>query len=330
MVDTFYDVVGIGNAIVDVLSQEDEEFIVHHKLNKGTMTLVDAARADALYASMGPAIEVSGGAAANTIAAIASLGGRGAFIGKVRDDQLGSIFRHDVISLGVTFGGTPTTDGLSTGRCLIVVTPDAQRTMSTYLGVSAELGPEDVDEALIAAAQITYLEGYLWDKPRAKHAFTLAAGAAHEAGRMVALSLSDPFCVGRHRGDFRSLVDRHIDVLFANEDEIVSLYEEHAFDAALQRVRNHVPIAVLTRSEKGAVVVAGDDVHVVDAEPVAHVVDTTGAGDAYAAGFLWGLTRRLRLEACARVAAIAAAEAISHIGARAETSLAELVRQKLG
>jgi sugar/nucleoside kinase (ribokinase family) len=201
--------------------------------------------------------------------------------------------------------------------------------MSTYLGVSAELGPEDVDGEMIAQAQITYLEGYLWDRPRAKQAFTAAAGIAHQAGRMVALSLSDPFCVDRHRDDFLELVDRHVDVLFANEDEIVSLYREHSFDGVLQRVRNHCPIAVLTRSEKGAVVAAGDDVHVVDAEPVAHVVDTTGAGDAFAAGFLWGLTRKLRVELCARIAAIAAGEAISHFGARAETPLAELVRRKL-
>ena len=330
MADSLYDVVGIGNAIVDVLAQEDDDFLIRHGMRKGTMTLIDAERAESLYAAMGPAIEVSGGSAANTIAAVASLGGRGAFIGKTKNDQLGAIFRHDVVSLGVAFGGKPATDGLPTGRCLIVVTPDAHRTMNTYLGVSAELGPEDVDGEMIASARVTYLEGYLWDKPPAKQAFTAAAGIAHEADRMVALSLSDPFCVDRHRADFQSLIDRHVDVLFANEDEIVSLYQEHSFDGALQRVRNHCPIAVLTRSEKGAVVVAGEDAHVVDAEPVAHVVDTTGAGDAYAAGFLWGLTRGLRLETCARVAAIAAAEAISHVGARAETSLAGLVRQKLG
>lgn len=330
MAESLYDVVGIGNAIVDVLSQEDDDFILRHGLNKGTMTLIDAERAESLYAAMGPAVEVSGGSAANTIAAIASLGGHAAFIGKTKDDQLGAIFRHDVISLGVAFGGTPASDGLSTGRCLIVVTPDAHRTMSTYLGVSAELGPEDVDADMIASAQITYLEGYLWDKPRAKQAFTTAAGIAHQADRRVALSLSDPFCVDRHRQDFQALVDRHVDVLFANEDEIVSLYQEHSFDGALQRVRNHCPIAVLTRSERGAVIVTGDTVHILDAEPVAQVVDTTGAGDAYSAGFLWGLTRGLRLESCARIAAIAAAEAISHVGARAETSLAELVRQKLG
>ena len=330
MAERMFDVVGIGNAIVDVLTHADDAFIERHGLAKGTMTLIDAERAEALYAAMGPAIEVSGGSAANTIAAVASLGGRGAFIGKVKNDQLGAIFRHDIVSLGIRFGGMPAVDGLSTGRCLIVVTPDAQRTMNTYLGVSSELGPEDVDAEMIAAADVTYLEGYMWDRPRAKEAFIRAAGIAHEAGGSVALSLSDPFCVDRHRDDFRSLVEDHVDVLFANEDEIVSLYREHSFDGALQRVRHHCPIAVLTRSEKGAVVVAGDDVHVCDAEPVEPVIDTTGAGDAYAAGFLWGLTRSLRLETCARIAAVCAAEVISHVGARPEVPLADLVRQKLG
>ncbi|MFO1112470.1 MAG: adenosine kinase [Rhodospirillales bacterium] len=330
MAESLYDVVGIGNAIVDVIAQADDAFLIRHGLNKGTMTLIDWQQADALYAAMGPAVEVSGGSAANTIAGIASLGGSAAFIGKVKDDQLGAIFRHDIVSLGITFAAAPASNGLSTGRCLIVVTPDAQRTMNTFLGVSSELGPEDVDVSVIATAHTTYLEGYLWDRPRAKQAFINAAGIAHEAGRTVALSLSDPFCVDRHRDDFRELVDRHVDVLFANEDEIVSLYREHSFDAALQQVRHHCPIAVLTRSEKGAVVVAGNDVHIVDAEPVEHVIDTTGAGDAYAAGFLWALARGLRLEASARIAAVCAAEVISHVGARPEVSLAELVRQKLG
>jgi len=330
MADAPYDVVGIGNAIVDVLSQADDAFLIRHDLTKGAMTLIDAARAEQLYDAMGPGIEVSGGSAANTIAAIASLGGRGAFVGRVRDDQLGRIFRHDILALGIAFRGTPATEGPATGRCLILITPDAQRTMNTFLGASAEFGPEDVDEQIVAQARTTYLEGYLWDQPRAKQAFVAAAGIAHGAGRTVALSLSDPFCVDRHREDFLSLVENHVDVLFANEDEIVSLYREHSFDAALQQVRRHCPIAVLTRSEKGAVVVAGDAVHVVDAERVPHVADTTGAGDAYAAGFLWGLARGLRLETCARVAAVCAAEVISHVGARPEASLADLVRQKLG
>lgn len=330
MADSLYDVVGIGNAIVDVIASADDAFLIRHGLAKGTMTLIDWARAESLYAAMGPAVEVSGGSAANTIAAVASLGGRAAFIGKVKDDQLGGIFRHDIVALGITFAGLPATDGLSTGRCLILVTPDAHRTMNTFLGVSADLGTEDVDAGVVAAAHTTYLEGYLWDRPRAKEAFVAAAHIAHQAGRTVALSLSDPFCVDRHRDDFQQLVDRHVDVLFANEDEIVSLYQEHSFDAALQRVRHHCPIAVLTRSEKGAVIVAGDDVHIVDAEKVQQVVDSTGAGDAYAAGFLWALARGMRLETCGRIAAVCAAEVISHVGARPETSLAELVRQKLG
>jgi sugar/nucleoside kinase (ribokinase family) len=322
-VETQYDVVGIGNAIVDVIAHADEAFIARNGLNKGTMTLVDAETSERLYQKMGPGIEMSGGSAANTIAALASLGGRGAFVGKVRDDQLGTIFRHDIRSLGITFDTEPATDGLPTARCLILVTPDAHRTMQTFLGVSGELGPEDVDDAMIAASQVTYLEGYLWDRPRAKAAFVKAGRVAQKAGRMVALSLSDPFCVDRHRADFLGLVNDYVDVLFANEDEIVSLYEEHSFDGALQKVRGHCRVAVLTRSDKGSVVVSGDEIHVIDAEPVDEVVDTTGAGDAYAAGFLYGLTHGLALDTCARLAGITAAEIISHVGARPEVSLAE-------
>ncbi|MFO1127593.1 MAG: adenosine kinase [Rhodospirillales bacterium] len=329
MAELRFDVVGIGNAIVDVLAHADEAFLVRHRLDKGTMTLIDAAKAEALYAAMGPAVEVSGGSAANTIAALASLGGKGAFIGKVRDDQLGSIFRHDIVSLGVAFTTPAASSGPPTARCLVLVTPDADRTLQTFLGIAADIGPEDVDEQLIAAARVTYLEGYLWDQPRAKHAFILAAELAHAHGRNVALSLSDPFCVDRHRADFLRLIGEHVDVLFANEDEIVSLVEEHSFDAALQRVRDLCRIAVLTRSEKGSVVVAGDEIHIVDAEPVAAVVDSTGAGDAYAAGFLFGLSRQLRLETCARIGSIAAAEVIGHVGARAEVPLADLVRDRL-
>jgi sugar/nucleoside kinase (ribokinase family) len=329
MAERGYDVVGIGNAIVDVLAHADEAFLSAHGLSKGTMTLIDRATADALYEKMGPAVEVSGGSAANTIAGLASLGGKGAFIGKVRDDQLGAIFRHDIRSLGIAFDTPPAVDGASTGRCLVLVTPDAHRTLQTYLGSAAELGPDDVDGDVIRSAQITYLEGYLWDRPAAKEAFVKAAELAHAAGRRVALSLSDPFCVDRHRADFQDLVDRHVDIVFANEDEIVSLYQVHAFDEALQRVRGHSDIAVLTRSEKGAVVVAGDEVHVIDAEPVEDVVDTTGAGDAYAAGFLFGLTRRWPLARCGQVAALAAAEVISHVGARPEVPLRDLIQLKL-
>ncbi len=330
MTDADLDTVGIGNAIVDVISHADDALLLRHGLNKGTMTLIDAARADALYAMMGPAVEVSGGSAANTIAALASLGGNGAFIGKVRDDQLGAIFRHDITSLGICFSTLAASEGPPTGRCLIFVTPDAERTMQTFLGAGGYVGPEDVDEAVIAAARVTYLEGYLWDQPRAKQAFVLAAELAHAHHRKVALSLSDPFCVDRHRDEFLRLIDEHVDLVFANEDEIVSLYREHSFDGALQHCRAGGKLMVLTRSEKGSVIVAGDEVHVVDAERVANVADTTGAGDAFAAGFLFGYTRDLQLATCARIAAIAAAEVISHVGARAEVSLAELLRQKLG
>ena len=324
-----HDVVGIGNAIVDVIAQAEDEVIDALGLNRGTMTLVDAETAARLYDRMGPAVEVSGGSAANTIAALASLGGRGAFIGKVSDDQLGSIFRHDITSLGISFLSEPANGGTPTGRCLIFVTPDAHRTMQTFLGVSAELAPADIDEQAVAGARVTYLEGYLWDRPAAKDAFRKAAQVAHGAGRLVALSLSDPFCVDRHRADFRALVEHHVDVLFANEDEIVSLYQEHSFDAALQQVRHHCWIAALTRSEKGSVIVSNNEVHVVEVELVESVVDTTGAGDAYAAGFLFALTRDMDLSLCARVGGICAAEAIGHMGARPETSLAALVAARL-
>ena len=292
------------------------------------MTLVDADRADYLYARMPPGIEMSGGSAGNTIAGVASLGGRAAYIGKVCDDQLGRVYRHDIRALGVTFDVASATEG-ATGRCLIIVTSDAQRTMQTYLGAGSDLGPEDVDEALIATAQITFLEGYLWDPPRAKEAFLKAAGIAHKASRRVALTLSDPFCVERHREEFRDLVAGHVDLLFANETEIQMLYEADTFDDALRQVRGRCKIAALTRSAHGSVIVSGEDVHVLPAEPVTHVVDTTGAGDLYAAGFMYGLTHGMDAATCGRIAGIAAAEVISHFGARPEVSLAELIRQTL-
>jgi sugar/nucleoside kinase (ribokinase family) len=328
MDETRFDVVGIGNAMVDVIAHADDAFLRTHDLVKGAMTLIDADRAEELYARIPPAVEVSGGSAGNTIAGLASLGGRAAYIGKVCDDQLGRVFRHDIRAAGVAFDVAAASVG-STGRCLIVVTPDAQRTMQTYLGAGSDLGPEDVDAELIASARVTYLEGYLWDPPRAKEAFLKAARIAHDAGRRVSLTLSDPFCVERHREEFLDLVSAHVDVLFANEAEIMSLYQADSFDDALQHVRGHCEIAALTRSERGAVIVAGAEVHVVDAEPVEHVVDTTGAGDAYAAGFLHGLTRGMDVPACGRIAGIAAAEVISHFGARPEVSLADLVRERL-
>jgi sugar/nucleoside kinase (ribokinase family) len=318
------DVVGIGNALVDVLSQEGEAFLVAQGLTKGAMQLVDEARARALYAAMGPAVEVSGGSAANTIVGVASFGGRAHYIGKIRDDQLGDVFSHDLRAVGVGYSTRAATSGPSTGRCLIVVTPDAQRTLTTYLGASVQLGPADVDKGVIERAGIVYLEGYLFDPPEAQRAFHVAAGIAHAAGRKVALTLSDPFCVGRHRAAFRELVERHVDVLFANEAEILALYEAADFDAALQQVRRHTAVAALTRSERGSVVVAGDDVHVIDAHPVTAVVDTTGAGDLYAAGFLFGLSRGRSLGACGRLGSLAAAEVISHVGARPQTPLKQL------
>jgi sugar/nucleoside kinase (ribokinase family) len=323
------EVTGIGNAIVDVLAHAEDRFLEENGLNKGTMTLIEADAAEQLYARMGPGVEVSGGSAANTIAAFASLGGKGGFIGKVANDQLGAIFRHDIRSLGITFETAPATNGLSTGRCLVLVTPDAHRTLQTFLGASAEIGPEDIDPELIACSQVTYLEGYLWDRPRAKEAFEKAAQIAHAAGRRVALSLSDPFCVDRHRADFLRLVEQHVDILFANEDEILSLYQVHSFAAALERVRAQCEVAALTRSEKGSVVVVDSAVHVIDAEAADQVVDTTGAGDAYAAGFLFGITHEFDLETCGRLGSIAAAEVISHVGARPEVPLQELVKTKL-
>jgi sugar/nucleoside kinase (ribokinase family) len=321
------DVVGIGNALVDVLSQESEAFLAAQRLTKGAMQLVDESRARELYAAMGPAVEVSGGSAANTVVGVASFGGRAHYIGKVRDDQLGDVFSHDLRAVGVGYTTSAATGGPATGRCLIVVTPDAQRTLTTYLGASVMLGPGDVDKELIERATILYLEGYLFDPPEAQRAFHVAAGVAHAAGRRVALTLSDPFCVGRHRAAFRELVERHVDILFANEAEIRALYEAADFDEALQQVRHHCAVAALTRSERGSVVVAGADVHVVDARRLGAVVDTTGAGDLYAAGFLFGLSRGRDVATCGRLGALAAAEVISHVGARPLTPLARLAAE---
>jgi sugar/nucleoside kinase (ribokinase family) len=330
MGETVFDVVGIGNALVDVIAETDEAFLRSQGLTKGAMTLVDAGRAAVLYDAMPPALEMSGGSAGNTIAGVASLGGHAAYIGRVRDDELGDVFRHDIRASGVTFTALPVRAGPPTGRCLIVVTPDAQRTMNTYLGAGAELGPDDVDPALVSSGSILYLEGYLWDPPPAKQAFLKAAAIAHGAGRRVALTLSDAFCVERHRADFLDLVEHHVDLLFANEAEIKSLYQVETFDEALGRVRGHCEIAALTRSEHGSVIASGQEVLTVAAEPVARVIDTTGAGDLYAAGFMFGLTHGRDLAACARIAGIAAAEVISHYGARPEVNLAELLAARSG
>jgi len=327
MAETVFDVVGIGNAIVDILAHVDDAFLVRQGLHKGTMTLIDAEAADRLYAAMPPAIERSGGSAANTLAGVASFGGRGAFIGRVRDDPFGRIFTHDMRAGGLTFDVPPATTGAPTARCLIAVTSDAQRTMGTHLGACVELVPEDVAEPLIASARITYLEGYLWDPPRAKEAFRKAVRIAHGAGRSVALSLSDPFCVDRHHAEFAALVEQEVDILFANEAEIIALTGAKDFDGALQAVRGKVKTAALTRSEKGAIVLSNGEVHVVDAIRVKEVVDTTGAGDLFAAGFLFGHARGRAPAACGRLGALAAAEVIGHLGARPDVPLAELARR---
>lgn len=325
MVQAAYDVTGIGNAIVDVIAHAQDDFLSANGIEKGAMTLIDAARAEELYGRMGPGVEVSGGSAGNTMAGFAALGGKGAYIGKVASDQLGDVFAHDIKATGVQFVGTPLTGGAPTARCLILVTPDAQRSMNTFLGACVELGPEDIDAELIAASKVTYLEGYLWDPARAKEAFRKAVGIAHDAGRQVSLSLSDAFCVNRHLGEFRELVDNHVDILFANESEICALYGTDRFEDALAAVKALGRVAALTRSEKGAVIVSGGEVFEVPAEPVARVVDTTGAGDLYAAGFLYGHIRGFDPAVCGRLGGIAAAEIISHVGARPEQDLRDLV-----
>jgi len=321
-----FDIVGIGNAIVDVLAHADEGFIEAHGMQKGSMTLVDERFAETLYREMGPAVEMSGGSCANTIAAAASLGIRVAFIGKVADDQLGRIFTHDLTSAGVHFDTPAAADGPSTARCLVFVTPDAQRTMATYLGASVELGPDDIDTDLVATAQYVYLEGYLWDPPEAKQALREAIAAAHQAGRKVAMTLSDPFCVARHRFEFLELVAGPIDVLFANQFEAESLVEVGDVWAAVEVLQGQSELVVITRGDQGSLVVTPEAVFEVPPVRVPEVVDSTGAGDLYAAGFLFGLTQGWDVVHCAQAGAAAAAEVISHFGARPERDLGELVR----
>ncbi len=320
-----FDVLGIGNAIVDVISRSDEAFLGRHGLVKGSMMLIDEARAEQLYAGMGPGIEVSGGSCGNTMAGIASFGGKGAYVGKVRNDQLGGVFGHDLKATGVSFETPPATEGPATARCLILVTPDAQRTMNTYLGACTGLGPSDIDAKLVASAQVTYVEGYLWDAPAAKQAVLKAFDAARAAGRKVSITLSDSFCVHRYRDEFRDLIRNKVDILFGNEAEIKALYEVETFEQAVAEARKEARIAALTRSEKGSVVIKGDETYEVPAAPVAKVVDTTGAGDLYAAGFLFGFTHGKPLAECARLGGIAAAEVISHVGARPEQALKGLI-----
>jgi sugar/nucleoside kinase (ribokinase family) len=311
-----YDVVGIGNALVDVIAHAPDEFIAEQSLVKGSMTLIDTDRAVSLYTALGSAVEMSGGSAANTMTGVASLGGTAAYIGKVGRDDLGDVFGHDLRAVGVQFRPGAFDHDVPTGRCIIVVTPDAERTMNTYLGVSSLLSPDDVDRTTVAAGAVLYMEGYLYDRPAAKEAFRLAAQIAHSYDRRVSLTLSDSFCVDRHRDDFRRLVTDEVDILFGNADELLSLYQVEHLDDAIARVRHDCLLAVVTTGPKGCLVVTPDGVLPAPAEPVDRVLDTTGAGDLFAAGFLYGYTRDLSLDECARIGSIAAAEVISHVGPR--------------
>ena len=322
------DVVALGHPLVDVLTHESDDVVARAGVERGAMTMVDAARSDEIYAQLGPAQETSGGSAANTAVGVAAFGGRAAFIGRIADDAFGQVFAHDLRSAGVEFDVSPATDGSPTGRCLVIVAADAERTMCTYLGAGAEIDPLDVDADRIAGAAVTYLEGYLWDGAAAKDAIRRAASLAQAAGRKVALTLSDPFCVERHRAEFRELIKTSVDILFANEHEITMLYEVDGFDDAARHIAADCSIAALTRGALGSAVVSGAERHDIAAEPV-DLVDTTGAGDLYAAGFLYGLTHGHDLATCGRLGSLGAAEVISHLGARPEASLSDSVRRLL-
>jgi sugar/nucleoside kinase (ribokinase family) len=323
-----YDVLGIGNAIFDILVQTDEGFLSRHGMTKGGMSLIDENRATAIYGDMGPATKISGGSAANTIVGIASLGARAAYVGKVRDDEIGRLYTHDIRAAGVTFETRPATNGPATGCSYILVTPDGERTMNTYLGAAQELMPADIDADQVVASAFVYLEGYLWDPKSAKEAFVKAATIAHKANRQVALTLSDSFCVDRYRDEFLELMrSGTVDLVFANEAELHSLYQTSDFETALKQLHNDIGLAVVTRSEKGCVVASKEGVTAVPAFPIEKIVDTTGAGDLFAAGFLFGLSRGVSYENAGRLGALAAAEVIQHIGARPQVSLKELARQ---
>lgn len=319
-----YDVTSIGHAIVDVLVQTDDAFLTRHGIAKGGMTLIDAFRAETLSAEMGAAIEASGGSAGNTAAGIASLGGKAAYIGRVHEDRLGEVYAEDMGRIGVAFSGKPSSKGLPTGRSMILVTPDGQRSMNTFLGCSSAFDPADIDEAMIAASSIFFIEGYLWDVPETKAAIRKGIQIARKAGTKVAFTLSDSFCVGRWRQEFLELIAHDIDILFANEDEAKSLYETSEFDVAFQKLRAWGKTAAVTRSEKGSIAVSHGAVHMIDAAPIEKLVDTTGAGDLYAAGFLFGLSRGLSLPVSGKIASLAAAECIQHMGPRPPGSLKAL------
>jgi sugar/nucleoside kinase (ribokinase family) len=328
MAEAKYDVLGIGNAIFDVLVRTDEKFLADHGMTKGGMALIDEARAGSIYRDMGPATEMSGGSAANTIVGVASLGARAAYVGKVKDDQIGKLYTHDIRAAGVAYETRPAADGPATGCSYILVTPDGERTMNTYLGAAQDLTVADIDPAQIEASRVVYLEGYLWDPKNAKEAFVKAATIAHGAGRQVALTLSDAFCVDRYRDEFLELMRKGtVDLIFANESELHSLYQTSDFDTALKQLRADTRLGVVTRSEKGCVVAAKDGVVAVPAFPIKEMVDTTGAGDLFAAGFLFGLVRNADHENAGRLGALAAAEVIQHIGARPLVSLKELAQQ---
>ncbi len=327
--DPTYDVLAVGNALVDVIAEVDDAFIVAHGLAKDSMQLIDADQAERLYAAMPPGIETSGGSAANTVVGLAGLGGRAAFIGRVRADQLGEVYAHDIRASGVAFEVRPAPEGLPTGRSLIVVTPDAKRTMSTSLGIAAEVDASDIDPQFVAKASIVYCEGYLWDREPTKEAIRLVMRVAREAGNKVALTLSDGFCVERHRQEFLDLIRSSVDILFANDAEIRSLYEVDHFDDALARARADCGLSFLTRGPAGAVAAEGDKVHVVGAHPQGPVVDTTGAGDQFAAGALFGLTHGHDIATCARLGSVAAGEVIAHIGPRPQADLKLLMKELL-
>lgn len=323
-----YDVLGIGNAIFDVLVRTGDDFLQAQGMDKGSMALIDEARAAAIYSAMGPATEMSGGSAANTIVGVADFGARAVYIGKVKNDQIGQLYTHDIRAAKVAFDTPAAADGPATGCSYILVTPDGERTMNTYLGAAQNLSPADIDPAQIAASSIVYLEGYLWDPKDAKDAFLKASKIAHENGRTVALTLSDAFCVGRYRDEFVDLIrSRTVDLVFANEAELQSLYETDDFDKALVQLRKDAKLAVVTRSEKGCVVASSESTVAVPAFPVEKVVDTTGAGDLFAAGFLFGFVRGVNHEQAGRLGTLAAAEIIQHIGARPQTSLKALAQK---
>ncbi|MFZ1815517.1 MAG: adenosine kinase [Rhizobiaceae bacterium] len=329
MSNSRYDVLTIGNAIVDIIARAEDDFLVRENIIKGAMNLIDAQRAEHLYQAMGPAMEASGGSAANTAAGIASLGGRAAYFGKVCNDHLGTIFRHDIRAVGVHYETMPLEGQPPTARSMIFVTPDGERSMNTYLGACVELGPDDIDADIVAASQITYFEGYLWDPPRAKEAIVEASRIAHRHERNFAMTLSDPFCVDRYRDEFLMLMrDGTVDIVLANEAEIKSLYQTASLEAALDSLRDDCSIGVVTRSEKGCVVVTRSDTHAVPAHPIERLVDTTGAGDLFASGFLYGITNGRSLEGAARIGTMAAARVIQQIGPRPAEQLKPLMEEE--